>query len=72
MNNQNFTTYLSIRQIKEFYPCLSIGNLANQRCRKEGCRYFKVGGKVLYRQEDLEAWLGSHPVLTRDSLPERG
>jgi hypothetical protein len=64
--------YLSVNQVKTEYPCLSIGSLANMRCRKEGPRYFKLNKKVLYRRSDLEAWLGSQPVLTRDSVPEKG
>ncbi len=49
----------------------SVGTLRNMRSAKRGPRYFKVCGRsVRYRQSDLEAWLGSQPVLTRDSLPE--
>lgn len=72
MSNHTYTEYLSIKQIKKEYPCLSIGSLANQRSKKIGCRYFKVNKKVLYRRSDLEAWLGSQPVLTSDSVPEKG
>ena len=71
MSNPNRTEYLSINQIKNEYPCLSIGSLANMRCRKEGCRYYKINKKILYRRSDLEAWLCSEPILTRD-MPERG
>lgn len=72
MNKQNPTEYLSVNQVKTEYPCLSTGSLANMRCRKEGPKYFKIGKKVLYRRSDLEAWLGSEPILTCNSMPERG
>lgn len=68
----NPTEYLSVNQVKTEYPFLSPGSLANLRCRKEGPKYYKLNKKVLYRRSDLEAWLGSEPVLTRDSLPDRG
>lgn len=68
----NPTEYLSVNQTKQEYPFLSPGSLANLRCKKEGPKYYKVGKKVLYRRSDLETWLGSQPVLTRDSVPERG
>lgn len=50
----------------------SVGTLRNMRCAKRGPRYLKVSGRsVRYRRSDLEAWLGSEPVLTCHSLPER-
>ena len=72
MDHQNPTEYLAVKQVKTEYPCLSTGSLANLRCRKEGPKYYKINRKVLYRRSDLEAWLGSQPVLTSDSLTERG
>ena len=51
----------------------SVGTLRNMRSAKRGPRYLKVSGRsVRYRRSDLDAWLGSEPVLTRDSMPERG
>ena len=72
MNQTNFTEFLSVSQVKNEYPFLSPGTLANMRCRKEGPRYYKLNKKVLYKRSDLEAWFESEPVLTRGSLPERG
>ena len=68
----NLTEFLSVNQIKSDYPFLSPGSLANMRCRKEGPKYYKLNKKVLYRRSDLEAWFSSQPVLTRNSVPERG
>jgi hypothetical protein len=52
---------------------LNIGTLANLRSRREGSRYLKVGRrKVLYRVADLESWLFSQPVKTKDSLDDEG
>jgi len=47
---------------------ISVGTLANWRTQKRGPKYYKVGGKVLYRTEDVEAFLFSCPVLTIDSM----
>jgi hypothetical protein len=44
------------------------GHLANLRSQKRGCRFFKLGRKVLYDKQDFENWVRSSPVLTIDSL----
>lgn len=50
---------------------LSTGHLANLRCKKMGPKYFKVGArKVLYDVIDVDRWVRSQPVLTKDCLPE--
>lgn len=49
---------------------LSVGTLANLRCRKEGPRYYRVGRKVLYLVSDIEEWITRNPVQTIDSLPD--
>ncbi len=43
------------------------GTLANLRSQRRGCRFFKVGKRVLYRVEDFEKWITSNPVMTIDS-----
>ena len=35
---------------------VSIGHLANLRHRGEGCAYLKLGGAVVYRLADVEAF----------------
>lgn len=57
-------------EVTEIYG-LSSGTLANMRCRRVGPKFYKVNRSVLYRVEDLEAWLTAHPVLTKDSLNEK-
>lgn len=47
---------------------IAVGTLANWRSRRSGPKYFKVGSKILYRTADVEAFLFSCPVLTRDSI----
>lgn len=44
------------------------GYLANLRSQRRGCRFFKLGRKVLYDKQDFENWVRSTPVLTTDSL----
>ena len=50
---------------------LNVGTLANLRYAKQGPKYFKVGKKVVYFVEDVEAWIRQNPVLTRDSIDIR-
>jgi len=53
------------------YPALGcVGSLANLRCQKRGIRFFKMGRKVVYKPEDIEAFLFRDPVLTRDQRGE--
>ena len=47
---------------------IPVGTSANMRSFKRGPRYYKVGAKVLYLVEDIEAWIRQNPVLTRDFL----
>ena len=72
MDKQTSTEYLSVKQVKSEYPFLLPGSLANLRFRKQGPKYYKLNAKVLYKRADLEAWFSARPVLTRDSMPERG
>ena len=51
------------------YPALgSTGTLANLRLAKKGPKFYKVGRKVVYRVDDLEAFLFARPVQTHDSV----
>ena len=63
-------TALTPEDVVKVYPALtkSEGVLANWRNKKVGPRYFKVGRKVVYRPEDIEAFLFRNPVLTIDSV----
>ena len=44
------------------------GTLANLRSKKQGCPYFKCGGKILYRVDDFERWLYRNPIRTINSI----
>lgn len=46
--------------------------LANMRCQKRGPKFFKVNRKVIYRPEDIEAYLFQNPVQTIDSVKTEG
>ncbi len=54
-------------EISEMYG-ISVGSLANLRHRKQGPRFFKVGGSVYYKIEDFEGWFFQNPVQTLDSI----
>jgi hypothetical protein len=59
---------LTPEQAAEKYS-LNIGTLANLRSKKEGPPFLIVGKrKVLYSVADLERWLFSQAVKTKDSL----
>ena len=60
---------ISPQEAAELYS-LSVGTLANLRCKKQGPKYYCVGRKVLYFVDDLEAWIKRNLVLTMDSLSE--
>lgn len=47
------------------------GYLANLRCQRRGCRFFKLGRKVLYDSQEFEQWVRSTPILTTDSMRKR-
>jgi len=61
---------LSPEDVLMIYPGLagSTASLANMRCQKRGPKFFKLGRKVVYRPEDIEAFLFKNPVLTIDSV----
>ena len=60
---------LSPKDVVKYYPAMgSEGHLANLRCQGRGPKYYRVGRKIIYKPEDVEAFLFSSPVLTQDSL----
>jgi len=61
---------LTPQQLQEVYG-IPVGTLANNRYFGRGCKYHKVGRRVLYFVEDVEAWIRQNPVLTIDSLPDK-
>lgn len=63
---------LNPKDITAEYPRLtnSEGTLANWRTQKRGPKYFKVSRKILYRREDVEAFLFRNPVLTIDCMED--
>ena len=40
------------------------------RCRKKGPKYSKIGSRVLYDINDLEAYFSSQAVHTIDTAPQ--
>ena len=52
------------------YPCLFTNkrSLQNHRSRKTGPPYIKIGGRVMYRVRDVEAWITEHERLTYMTL----
>lgn len=44
------------------YLGLAVQSLRNRRCRRQGPPYHKLGGRVVYRVADLEAYLDAHRI----------
>jgi hypothetical protein len=63
-------TALTPKEVIVFYPALttSEGTLANWRNQKRGPKFYKVSRKIVYRPEDIEAFIFQNPVLTIDSI----
>lgn len=66
----NIQAALTPKEVVGFYPALtaSEGTLANWRNQKRGPKFYKVSRKIVYRPEDIEAFLFQNPVLTVDSV----
>ena len=65
----NNTKALSPKDAVAHYPVLGCeGSLANMRHQKRGPKFFKCNRKVIYRPEDIEAFLFQNPVQTIDSV----
>jgi len=61
---------LSPEDVVENYPRLtkSTGVLANWRNKKVGPKFYKINNRrVVYKPEDIEAFLFQNPVMTIDS-----
>ncbi|MDD5772370.1 MAG: DNA-binding protein [bacterium] len=57
---------LAPRDVSFMYG-ISEGTLANWRCKREGPKFYKIGGrKVVYLLNDLDVWVRSNPVLTKE------
>ena len=67
---ENSRKGLNPKEVVKAYPELtrSEGTLANWRHHKRGPRYYIVSSKIIYRPEDIEAFLFSNPVHTIDSV----
>jgi predicted DNA-binding transcriptional regulator AlpA len=52
------------RQNAALYTGFSVKTLAMHACAGTGPKFQKIGGRVFYRQEDLDEWLGSFPVVS--------
>ncbi len=62
LNTQEAATYLGIQP----------NTLEVWRCKHKGPRYAKIGSRVLYDPDDLEAFFAARSVTTRDAALERG
>jgi hypothetical protein len=64
MRNQNLTKlFINPKEAEALYG-IDHRTLANLRCHKQGCQFFKRGRSVVYKVQDFEQWLTSRPVKT--------
>jgi len=63
---------LTSEDVVRLYPELAtcVGTLANWRSQRRGPKYYKIsgrvaqsGGRVIYKPEDIEAFLFKNPVI---------
>lgn len=55
---------VSPEQAVQIFPCLNVGTMANDRSKRRGCKFYRIGRKVVYRLADLEAFVFQTPVQT--------
>ena len=46
--------------VKRWRNLISLGTLANWRSNGTGPNFLKLGGRILYRRVDVEAWEAEH------------
>lgn len=65
MKDTNYQTpiYLTARDVAARRHC-SVGHLANERSRKRGLPYYKLGGACLYKLNEIESWENARRVET--------
>ena len=54
------------------YLGLKPNTLEVWRCKHRGPRYAKLGSRILYDQDELDAFFSARSVTTRDSAQFRG
>jgi len=64
MEKNIFPVAVSPEEAVKLFPCLNLGTLANDRSKRRGCRFYKIGKKVVYRVADLEQYVFGSPVQT--------
>jgi len=70
MNQKEVTKRcITPQQLQEIYG-IPVGTSANNRYLGKGCKYQKVGRRILYFIEDVEAWIRENQFLTIDSIPD--
>lgn len=67
MTTEEAAEYLTQRGVE-----FKAKTLANQRIKGGGIPFLKLGRRVRYRQEDIDAWLESAPLLTSTSETKAG
>lgn len=65
-DDMNESPYLSPLGVTEYLPGTSVRQLQEWRSNGRGPRYVKVGKTVVYRRADLDKWVESNLVGTRD------
>ena len=60
---------IRVRQAAEYVGC-SKSQLDKLRCYGGGPAFVKLGASVIYRTEDLDAWMTGHRCAGNDNVQE--
>jgi predicted site-specific integrase-resolvase len=63
--NDNEPDYMTAAELSARWKgTISPRTLANWRCTGNGPRFVKIGGRVMYRQSDVQAWENARSVTS--------
>ncbi len=63
--NDNEPQYLTAAELSDRWKgTITPRTLANWRCSGSGPRFVKIGGRVMYRLADVQAWENSRSVTS--------
>ena len=60
---------LTVDDMVARYPGTSRQSWANHRYRGTGPKFFRVGRKIFYRPEDVDAWEQTQIISRTDEIP---
>lgn len=72
MKSSDQSDYLQpVELVKRWRNLISLGTLTNWRSNGTGPKYLKLGGRILYRRVDVEAWEAANHVSPEAKTTEK-